>query len=620
MMPSTILITVLTNSFTAIASNAEQEHQFLFAINTISMVKNDALFSYIAPGNIIAWLLMPLRYVMSMREFVRMNRTAIKLTHWPLLLVIFCYEKYFLASEVYEPTDLIENQGRSRARLISFADPASRTALFSPNIGAREGSIAGQQKDQALAEVFWRVPDANVFRHQRRQERRKSQTAIRNWMDQNDDQGEPLSHWPTMDSRRSGGSKFARRFRAVSDVRSAASDPADLLSNIVFPSGGRFRHFDGPSPRQELEDKDQTDADGDDELITNDDEDEVATEDPRGTNSRHDDEEEDYFTTPRPARLADLAPASLASTRSSIPPTATMSPRGPRRQGLHNRTLSTNTILYAPQEVRDALDRAEADSESDQPVAPRSRPLSSRQNTVAVTPVSSGTRSPRRSIYIQPPTRPKPIPMKTAPGRAPVLSASVPRRRAAVTDDMDMNSDLGLDTSHAGAFNGVPASFQTQMAWATGQLKGANQKTRDRQDDSDRLSRLMLAKMKALEERFDNVAREIQATRSILPTAQNSGDERSSVGAASGTGGLTIEIAGRERKRPMTAYKRPATQGGQSHPTSGVEEKPVLSRRNTKQRGYDKAKGKGKEIAQPHEGSGDDEKEPRRLRRRGSSF
>ncbi|KAH8201248.1 hypothetical protein TruAng_004565 [Truncatella angustata] len=613
----TILITVLTNSFTAIASNAQQEHQFLFAINTISMVKNDALFSYVAPGNIIAWLLMPLSYVMPMRDFVRMNRTAIKLTHWPLLFVIFCYEKYILASDIYEPTDLVDNQARTRtrSRLISFADPASRTALFSPHIGAREGSVVGQQKDQALAEVFWRVPDANTFRQQRRQERRKSQTAIRNWMEQNDtEEGAPLSHWPTMDSRRSGGSRFAKRFRTVSDVRSAASDPADLMSNSGFPSAGRFRTFDGRSPGQQPEDKDQTDADGDDELVTNDeDEDEVATEDPRGSKSRRvEEDEEDYFTTPIASRFGVLAPASLTSTRSSVP-AAIASPRGGRRQGMHSRTMSTNTILYAPQEVRDAL--ANAESESDQPVTSRSRPLSSRQTTVAPTPVSSGTRSPRRSVYIQPPVRPRPIPSKTAPDRPPVLSAPANRRHAPLTDDMDMNSELGLDTSNVEAFSGVPASFQTQMAWATGQLKGQNRKAQDR-EDSDRLARLMLAKMKALEERFDNVAREIQAVRTVA-TAHNSGDDRSSR-AGSGTGTVAIEIASRDRRRPTTAYKRPTTQGDRSHPASGVEDRPVLSRRNTKQRPQDK--GKGKAIARSTGDSGDDEKDAPTLRRRGSSF
>jgi len=37
-----------------IVSNANEEHEFVFIINIISMVKNDALFSYIAPSNIFA--------------------------------------------------------------------------------------------------------------------------------------------------------------------------------------------------------------------------------------------------------------------------------------------------------------------------------------------------------------------------------------------------------------------------------------------------------------------------------------------------------------------------------------------------------------------------------------
>ena len=53
----TILITVLTNSFMAIVRNAHDEHQFVFAVNTISMVKSDALFSYVAPTNVLAWAL-----------------------------------------------------------------------------------------------------------------------------------------------------------------------------------------------------------------------------------------------------------------------------------------------------------------------------------------------------------------------------------------------------------------------------------------------------------------------------------------------------------------------------------------------------------------------------------
>lgn len=87
----TILITVLTNSFMAIVKNANEEHQFLFAINTISMVKSDMLFSFIAPTNLLGWVIAPLRFCMPFPKYVFINRTLIKATHFPILFAIFVW-------------------------------------------------------------------------------------------------------------------------------------------------------------------------------------------------------------------------------------------------------------------------------------------------------------------------------------------------------------------------------------------------------------------------------------------------------------------------------------------------------------------------------------------------
>ncbi|KAG8425403.1 hypothetical protein J3458_002105 [Metarhizium acridum] len=351
----TILITVLTNSFMAIASNATEEHQFVFAINTISMVKNDALFSYIAPSNIFAWLLMPLRYCMPLKHFVFLNRTIIKVTHFPVLFMIFLYERFWLAPSMFEPTDLVENPGRSRTRAISFGDAAQRTVMFSPNVRVREESVAGFHKDRALEEVFRRVPDATTLRTQRRNERRKTQTAIRNWMEQHDEEGMPPTNWPTLDSRAVpdwqrrmsvGWDKPSSHLRQVSDVRSTASDPADFMSN----PGASFRNAKGRGSRVELilpEYKDHTDADGDDELVTNDEDEDEATNAGRSQQfEKHGVEDgEDYFTTSMGARSAKLASSheSFAKAASTIRQTHS-------RRGAHARTLSTNTILYNPED------------------------------------------------------------------------------------------------------------------------------------------------------------------------------------------------------------------------------------------------------------------------------
>ncbi|EEY14756.1 conserved hypothetical protein [Verticillium alfalfae VaMs.102] len=285
--------------------------RFLFALNTISMVKNDALFSYVAPGNICAWLLMPLRYCMPLKHFVLLNRTIIKVTHFPLLFCIFAYEKFWLASNIYEPTDLVENPGRGRGRHMSLADPANRGAMFSPNVRVREESVVGFQKDRALEEVFRRGPGIATLRSHRRNERRKTQNAIRNWMEQHDEVGSSPGNreWPTLDSKAARPDWHRRfsmnrdyrpnRLRQFSDLRSAASDPADMMSQ-GHPAIDASLSRNEKNFRRGEEVKDQTDADGDDELVTNDEEEEdemTNAGDHQRTRYEKHTEQEDYFTT-----------------------------------------------------------------------------------------------------------------------------------------------------------------------------------------------------------------------------------------------------------------------------------------------------------------------------------
>ncbi|KAI1107447.1 hypothetical protein F4804DRAFT_297079 [Jackrogersella minutella] len=607
----TILITVLTNSFMAIASNANEEHQFLFAINTISMVKNDSLFSYVAPGNIFAWILMPLRYVMPIRQFVILNRMVIKVTHFPLLFCIFLYEKYLLASSIYEPTDLVENQGRHATRGISFTDPGSRgAALFSPNLRTREESVAGFQKDRALDEVFRRPPDVSTIRNQRRQERRKTQTAIRNWMDNNDEIGERLSHWPTIDSRPSHsqrrmsmGRDFPKRFRHVSDVRSAASDPVDLISNNAFPVSN-IRELNGQIVEQQARYKDQTEADGDDEFVTNDEdeEDEMIIANRRGSKAGGQ-EQEDYFTTPTTLRRRSTIPSSRSPSPRHQSPSITSPQAGsqPLRQGLHSRTLSTNTILYAPQgPTRQGLSPS---SISEEPSGVRPRPRISRLATTVEASNSTGTRSPRKIQNVPNLVRPRPIPTRSVPNRTALLNAD-PRLRQVSSVDMDINSDMGLEGHNE--FGAVPSSFATQMAMATGQLKALNRANRDR-EDADRMSRLVLARMKTLEEGFADVVKEMRVMRSTAPTAQNSGDDGSWKTATSSD--MLSSTKTNLGKTIKSERDRPGSARGQI----GIPETATPKSQESKR----KSKSKGKEVVRSESETQIDDGDSRR---RGGSF
>ncbi|TDL25527.1 receptor-activated Ca2+-permeable cation channel [Rickenella mellea] len=96
----TILISILSNTFARIDANASREYLFQFTISTIEGVKSDALFSYQPPFNLFAYiLLLPLSWVLTPRALHSANVFLIKLTSFPILIIIGIYERYFAAGQ-----------------------------------------------------------------------------------------------------------------------------------------------------------------------------------------------------------------------------------------------------------------------------------------------------------------------------------------------------------------------------------------------------------------------------------------------------------------------------------------------------------------------------------------
>lgn len=513
----------------------------------MSEIKSDALFAYIAPGNIFAWMLMPLRYCMPLRQFVWLNRTMIKATHLPILFCIFVYERFFLAPSMYEPTDLVEHPGRSRQRGVSLLDPASRTALLSPNLRVREDSVLGFQKDRALEEVFRRAPDYATLRSHRRTERRKTQHQIRSWMDEHEgeypqsprDYSTAKGRPDHLSRRQSMNRERPERFRHLWDIRSAASDPADLYSNAAYalPPG---RYSDGISRRDyALEANNNTDADGDDELVTNDEDEEDNATNPNRRQRHNQPVEEDYFTTPVAARFGTLASTSHGSSAAPHPRTPNSPRPGPsRRQAMHSRTLSTNTILFAPQDPRPRPRSTSSVPAEPFPHAARSRPISTRTTPLESPGAAAGLRSsPRRPMYLAARPRTFQSSPRAAPYRPHLRDLDIPARPGAgrrhSSVDLDALSDMGGDE----AFGAVPASFASQMGMADTPMAMG----KARRDGA------MLEKMKMLEQSLSEMVREMR----VLRSGHNSGDEQGwkGRGASESSGGpAVVEVAGRKGK------------------------------------------------------------------------
>jgi hypothetical protein len=90
----TILVSMLSSTFSTIVANATAEIQFRRAVLTFEGVKADALFAYQPPLNVLALLiLLPLKMVISPRWFHKINVAAIRTLNAPLLLIIGLIER-----------------------------------------------------------------------------------------------------------------------------------------------------------------------------------------------------------------------------------------------------------------------------------------------------------------------------------------------------------------------------------------------------------------------------------------------------------------------------------------------------------------------------------------------
>lgn len=545
----TILITVLTNSFMAIVQNANEEHQFVFAVNTISMVKSDALFSYVAPTNVIAWLLAPLRFVLPFRQFVRINRTVIKVTHFPVLSLIYAYERIILRRSMFDATELVEQRGRQGLEVRAFEAPGAGLNLFSPKLNRlREPSVATFHKDRALEEVFRRPFRDNTLRNtQKSHERRKTSNVVNNWMQ---DMGPNGTASPPVEQDRSIVDRLEARRVAhrrsqqlgrrrqpglrrdfTEATMSIMSDPEEFVG-----AGHRER------PPRRREDSDlldmsmddmprQTDADGDDELVTNDDEDLITLDRPSAAldkrtsieplESQHD---EDYFqhTPTAKPRIPHFTADFSNQPKSSPPKVVAVRANVPRpTRAAHMRNVSTNTVLYDPPPPVN-------DSSTSSPTRKAITARNSVRNTGNVTPAASaGRRTPKR----QPPgaSRPRPImPSRSAFQSAPDLTGMLNfgqgrGRRHSFT--MELGSDIGDNKAIGGGYiGGVPNSFATQMAYATGAMR-AGHAAAGGNEDQQRMGKLMLARMNALEEGFREVLKEVKDWRKDETRSVSDGPE-----------------------------------------------------------------------------------------------
>ena len=117
----TILVSMLSHTFSNIVQNANAEIKFRRAVLTLEGVKSDAIFAYQPPLNVLALLiLLPLKLVVSPRWFHKVNVTAVRTLNAPILLIVGWYDRKFLwrpaRTKAYE-----QSKTRSRFSFWNFS-------------------------------------------------------------------------------------------------------------------------------------------------------------------------------------------------------------------------------------------------------------------------------------------------------------------------------------------------------------------------------------------------------------------------------------------------------------------------------------------------------------------
>ncbi|KAI0483019.1 nonselective cation channel [Xylariaceae sp. FL0804] len=113
----TILVSMLSNTFSTIVANATSEIHFRKAVATLEGVKSDAIFAYQPPFNILAlFILVPLKFVVSPRWFHKIHVATVRFINLPLLLLIAMVERWFLWSAPEYAEDPAEQLPRRRGR------------------------------------------------------------------------------------------------------------------------------------------------------------------------------------------------------------------------------------------------------------------------------------------------------------------------------------------------------------------------------------------------------------------------------------------------------------------------------------------------------------------------
>ncbi|KAF2157558.1 receptor-activated Ca2+-permeable cation channel [Myriangium duriaei CBS 260.36] len=152
----TILVAMLSDTYSKLAASATAEVQFRRAVLTFEGVKADALFSYPPPFNVaFLFVLLPLKMITTPRWFHKINVLFVRTLNAPVLFLISLYERRFLWKKQSSATF---SGGRGDRTVFSFWEQFGAHAdmqLVFEHEPPNEVQDRMDDLDQAFTEDLW---------------------------------------------------------------------------------------------------------------------------------------------------------------------------------------------------------------------------------------------------------------------------------------------------------------------------------------------------------------------------------------------------------------------------------------------------------------------------------
>ncbi|KAI0898401.1 nonselective cation channel [Annulohypoxylon nitens] len=231
----TILVSMLSNTFSTIVSNATAEIQFRKAVLTLEGVKSDAIFAYQPPFNIIAlFVLVPMRFVVSPRWFHKIHVATVRTINLPVLLFIALVERRLLWSDTelaQYPTEQLPKKRRSRSwfwerwRITSHGDIQAVFDISPPDSVENDIAVDDELTHHMIRRQFARNQSTLVENNKKQDSNDTNQER-----QQQQEQQQPQSY--KAPSRRDSIAPYGMLTEQIRAIMSESSEIEDLTSRL----------------------------------------------------------------------------------------------------------------------------------------------------------------------------------------------------------------------------------------------------------------------------------------------------------------------------------------------------------------------------------------------------